>query len=131
MPDVLQIDLTKIDIEIQHLEAQFIEIKKRLDDKRRLREYLLEASKDYSVTSSNEISLNDKGQFEISEFLLNYLKENGEAYTSDIIQAFADVTKKPFDLSRSNVSNALTRLKSNKKVDNKKDKEGRGVWFLK
>lgn len=133
MSDVLQIDLSKIDSEITRLQEQYNLIKEELDAKLLLKEQLISAFHLYGVNpnGSLELTTNDRGQFEISEYLLNYLKINGDSQSSVIINDYCRITGKSTDQARSNVSNALSRLKVQEKVAYKRDGEGRSLWFLK
>lgn len=69
----------------------------------------------------------------LGEFILSHLKKNSKVDTKDIIKAYAVHVHDNPENVRNNVSNALTRLKSDSKVKNKPNPGGRrygSKWSL-
>lgn len=149
MPNTVAIDLTKIDSEIASLELEIEKIKTEIDFRKNLKKYILgqgllftnsQEEKDIkrevinpnSIFSGITVTPTQSG-LGISDFIFKFLEANGKKESRAIIQAYANYTGKPFDEVRNNVSNALSRLKGNNKIDNEYDGgEWRGYgWYIK
>ena len=126
------IDLSKVEEEILAIDEKIASLNRDKEIKIAVKNYILEYgifTKDSSKnnfstqgsfsthTTINPIVEND-GELKIgvSEFILNYLKEQQQAGTSNIINAYSKAKKKGYEVVRNNVSNALSRLKESNKI---------------
>ena len=124
--NIVQIDLGKIDAEIAELRQK---IDLLLNTKKYAQKIAINGNNYPSQSMSNDIPPN----MGVSDFLLLFLKNNGRVDTKIVKQAYASYTKKSVDDIGGNVSNALSRLKSERKIDNKENPGGRksgSVWFI-
>ena len=74
-----------------------------------------------------------KGTLGVTDFILAFLKGNGHSDANTIIKAFATYAKKTEKQVTGNVSNALSRLKTAKKANNKPKADGKKKgteWFI-
>ncbi|MBC9930001.1 hypothetical protein [Chitinophaga qingshengii] len=136
---IVQIDLSKVDAEILEIDQELKELAlsiKRLENERtekvRFKEFILANMDKYGkpLDIVPKITMS-KGKHDISDFVLNYLRKYGNVKVSSLIESYASDTGKDSNLARSNVSNALTRLKGSGKVENEKDDNGKSIWRLK
>lgn len=66
----------------------------------------------------------------VSDFILNFLKDQNGSESRVIVEAYAKSVKKEPKQVYNNIANALSRLKSNGKLENREKEGGRSDWFL-
>lgn len=121
-PNIIQLDLTKIDLEIQRLN-------KELEDLKSLRTLAVRIARGNGL-SSPPTKKDGANRGSPSEFIISYIK-TGSWETKDIIEAYANsVDKKPGDV-RNNISNALVRLKYQGRINKSADTaDNGGTWYI-
>ena len=127
--NIIQVDLAEIDRDI--LEAQ-----KHLDILISAKKYA--QSKNIAIKSlvGSDIQIvthHNNDIMGVSDFIMSLLKKNDKTDTRVIIKSYADHTQKEYDEVRGNVSNALSRLKKAKQINNEVKSGGRkagSFWVL-
>lgn len=125
--NIVQIDLGKIDAEI-------FELRQKIDLLLNMKKY----AESISIKPSVQLQIPVQGHpykpdMGVSEYIMEHLKRYPRSETKSIISGFAAYLGKPYDKVNGNVSNALSRLKTDKKIMNEEKPGGRkagSVWFL-
>lgn len=126
--NIVEIDLGDIDIEIQALQ-------KKIDVLNGIKDYATQRGVSPIATPSNSASTQaPPGKLiGVSEFILNHLKQYGKVDTKSIIMGFAFHLQKDYAEVSGNVSNALSRLKTDGKINSQQREGGRkagSLWFI-
>ncbi len=118
--NLVQVDISKIDEEIANFQ-------KEIDFRISLKKY----AQSVSVVTSKAISIkkNRVGNDSVTGFVMNYLIDKKQKSVREIIQSYAQQNGKEYKEVQNNISNTLSRLKKQGKIDSKKDPEIGGVWF--
>ena len=142
--NIVEIDLSKLDAEIAALQLQ-IEL---LTNTKRYAESIGMKSKAIPVikkvagrkagvkvkkTAKTIKQPKAKGTLGVTDFILAFLKGNEHSDANTVIKAYATYCKKTEKQVTGNVSNALSRLKTAKKANNRAKADGKKKgteWFL-
>ena len=142
--NIVEIDLSKLDAEIAALQLQ-IEL---LTNTKRYAESIGMKSKAIPVikkvagrkagvkvkkASKTIKQPKAKGTLGVTDFILAFLKGNEHSDANTVIKAYATYCKKTEKQVTGNVSNALSRLKTAKKANNRAKADGKKKgteWFL-
>lgn len=133
MPQFIQIDLSKLDNEILIIEKRISILKKELEMKQDLKKYAVSISVKDNSPASIEITATptDTQKIKVSEFIIEFLGESKHP-TKDIVIAYANKIGSIEEKVYNNVSNALSRLKADNKVNSESIGIGRRSgynWF--
>jgi hypothetical protein len=136
--NIIQIDISKIDPEVQEIEKKISELHVQIDElmdqiefKKRLKKYALNLNGN-SMPLTKEIN-SERAIKGISEFIINFLLNNGKSASKTINSAYADHLGKHAEEVRNNISNALSRLKDSGRIGSEGNggKGGGHRWFAK
>lgn len=128
--NIIQVDRAKIDNEILDLRSQIDKLTEDLEVRLNLIKYIESITVNGTLNKGNTDS--PKQNVGVSEFILSFLND-GERDTKDIINGYATQINSTYGKVSGNVSNALSRLKTSKKINNKLKPGGRkagSAWFL-
>lgn len=132
MPNnIVQIDLTKLDEEISSIDRDIEMLVKKKNQKIDLREYIKTISTPLPVPTFKAKTFSAVEQvLGISDFLVNYIKDNKDIETRLLVDAYSLYLGKPAKDVYNNVANALSRLKSQGRIDFKVNETARGEWYF-
>lgn len=128
--NIIQVDRAKIDNEILDLRSQIDKLTEDLEVRLNLIKYIESITVNGTLKKDNTDS--PKQNVGVSEFILSFLNDGGRD-TKDIINGYAAQTNSTYGKVSGNVSNALSRLKTSQKINNKLKPGGRkagSAWFL-
>jgi len=136
-PNIVQIDRGRVDNEILDYKSQIDRLESELDEAKRaleVRQEMIKYIDSITVNGSSKKPESDttpKQNIGVSDFIMSFIGI-GERDTKEIITAYAEKTNSTYEKVSGNVSNALSRLKTAKKIDNKLKAGGRkagSYWF--
>lgn len=134
--NLYKIDLSNIDNEILEIENQIITLNAKKALKVELKEYIKKNAiplNGHTNELASSVKIINSGYGGISDFITFYLDISPGVDTKTIITSYAKETKKTYEEVSNNISNALSRLKTAKKIRSEEKPGGRKAgfnWFL-
>lgn len=129
-PNIVQVDRGKIDNEILDLKSQIADLNEALEVRLNIIKYIDSITVNGSQKKTEaDTSTRNVG---VSDFIISFL-QGGEKDTKEIITGYAERIGSTYNNVSGNVSNALSRLKTAEKINNKLKAGGRKAgsnWFL-